>query len=50
MKSLLVRFGLMGLILFLFFSAYLYISYHFVHHTEDEALRINIAGRQRIFL
>lgn len=50
MKSLLVRFGLMGLILFLFFSAYLYISYHFVHHTEDEALRINIAGRQRMLL
>lgn len=50
MKSLLVRFGLIGLILLLFFSAYLYISYHFVHHTEDEALRINIAGRQRMLL
>ncbi len=50
MKSLLARFGLIGLILLLFFSAYLYISYHFVHHTEDEALRINIAGRQRMLL
>lgn len=50
MKSLLARFGLIGLILLLFFSAYLYISYHFVHHTEDEALRINIAGRQSMLL
>ncbi|TAN43918.1 MAG: PAS domain S-box protein [Nitrospirae bacterium] len=49
-RSLTAKFIFISLIMIAFFAAFVIATYVFSHHIDDEAKRLNLAGRQRMLL